>query len=1174
MDRGRCKVLQWTIIRFVLVVLMVACAVVSQAAALAPLRLSPAAGVETPDGFPMTTGLPFSREALSPDDLSRLVLVDDKDNPVPAQFVIRGVYPNTGHVRWVGVDFAAVSGAGGYQLNILDRPGRSVELVNPVVVEETRDAWVVTTGDLRAEIPRASGMLRRVSLGDTTVLEQGASDGNWLVNHDGTRYGEWNDESTRATIELNGPAHSVIRVDGRYVDDHGKPSCRWTARLHFYAGQPMIGITHTFTWIGNVDQLKICDLAVSFGLKTPATVAIADKSSAFGNDAVVVPIEHASGLSLLQDTHWHFGHGENHYGIYRGVPGSEPALVEGEAAGNWIAAGNNTASVTLVMRRLWQQFPKQLRAEPKRLTALLWAADGQSGPMDLTFDGMDKFTGPHFAREYADKWKESHQRYRARPECNDPTGMAKTHDLLLVFSNGKPQAADCARLADAFEEPPLVSPDPTWTMNSGVVGPLWPVDRERFPEMEEWIDRVWGDVWAAQYEWGDYGFVYYGEGPHQNIYFVDEKPVATVWRYTSGVEYGVSKAGWLGYLRSGDRRFYNYSVARTRYMNDTVLCHEESPSRLKGTWAWHTKYPIPWIGEPAGPRSGGGHGRSFGFFIEHALLHYYLTGDERSMDVVRTYAEALKTYITARPDYAKETAAAMYSSATRWYWQRADELATLYEALGDKWFLDESNEFAKWSLDPNSTSGFKPEIGRYTQKTAYYPTYIFYRGPNVISYARNLTGKQLEGVNRCIVAMAEHQMRTNDPENRTVGLRMSYAYNVSKNPRFLAYALKRLEEHRFERSIPPTGSRPYNTKMQTASAYNAIVNQAYLMSVLAGLDQRPDGDLVLFKVRNAPAATAVLLKPEGKPLSIELSTSPNVAFVGPSGDRLPEAWLGEPLIYYPHRDRHPDTWGDNEPLHYRTITVPAKAPEGEYRIIADEMATIYLFSTSAIGSVLLAPEGLEPGTVTDAPQYFLVPAGVTRFRFEFNMTLRGRTATALRVFDPDGKEVIPTATDKNVHEVNVPAGSDGRLWSIQSFVERRHSPRLRLADVVPAFTYRNPKLHFVPKSAKPVTTLKPINSTLDPVFGHFSAVSSDSSCCSMRLFFSASPIAQPRHQATRAAIKTYRGEPSFELQTEYAIAPVMARKQTPASIQTANVGLSVTYAPSVSQGRQKPASTQ
>ncbi|MBC8876669.1 MAG: hypothetical protein H8E44_45145 [Planctomycetes bacterium] len=1068
----RYMMMQWTILRLALVVLTIGCCALSWAAGPA-LKLSTAEDVETSAGFPITTGVPFAREALSPDDLSRLAVVDGNGDPVPAQFTVRGVYPNTGHVRWVGVDFAAVPGAGGYRLNILDRPARASDIAKPVVIEETRDAYIVLTGDLRAEIPRAGAMLRRVSLGKTVVLEQGAGDGNWLVNHDGTRYSESNDKSVRATVELKGPLHSVICVDGRYVDDEGNPSCRWTARLHFYAGQPMIGITHTFTWIGKVDQLKIRDLAISFGLKTPATIAIADKSSAFVTDGVSVPIEGAGSLSLLQDTHWHFGHGENHFGVYRGTPGDGPALVEGEEAGNWIAAGNDTAGVTLVMRRLWQQFPKQLRAEPNRLTAYLWTADGKSGPMDLTFDGMDRFTGPHFAREYADKWKESHQRYRDRPECNDPTGMAKTHDLLLVFNAGEPQAGDCAKIADAFEEPPLVLPDPTWTMESGVVGPLWPVDRERFPEMEEWIDRVWGDVWACQDEWGDYGFVYYGEGPHQNIYFVDDKPVATVWRYTSGVEYGVSKAGWLGYLRSGDRRFYNYSVARTRYMNDAVLCHEESPSRLKGTWEWHTKYPIPWIAGPNGLRSGGGQGRSFGFFIEHALLHYYLTGDERSMDVVRTYADALKTYITARPDYAKETAAMMYSSATRWYWQRVDELATLYEALGDEWFLDQSKEFAKWSLDPNSTSGFKSEVGRYTQKTAYYPTYIFYRGPHVISHTRNLTGNELDDVNRSIVAMAEHQLRTNDLENRTIGLRMAYAHDISKNPRFLGYALKRLKEHRFERSLPPTGSRPYTTRMQTAGAYNAIVNQAYLMSALASVDQQPDWDFVLFKVRGAPAATAVLLKPEGKPLVIEVAASPGVTFRGPAGDRLPKEWLGEPLVYYPHNDRYPDVWAVNEQLLYQTITIPADSPEGEYRINADEMQTIYVLSTTATGAVLLAPDGFEPGKALDAPQYFMVPDDARRFRFAFNMGLGNANTKMLSVFDPAGKEVTPKATDKDIYEVNVPAGSDGKLWSIRSFAEARHSPRLRLADVVPAITYRKPELHFLPKDAEPVETAKP-----------------------------------------------------------------------------------------------------
>lgn len=132
--------------------------------------------------------------------------------------------------------------------------------------------------------------------------------------------------------------------------------------------------------------------------------------------------------------------------------------------------------------------------------------------------------------------------------------------------------------------------------------------------------------------------------------------------------------------------------------------------------------------------------------------------------------------------------------------------------------------------------------------------------------------------------------------------------------------------------------------MQTAGAYNAIVNQAYLMSALAGLDQHPAWDFARFKVRGAPAATAVLLKPKGKPLTIELSASPNVTFSGPTGNQLPKAWLGEPLIYYPHSDRYPDVWANNEQLLYRTITVSADAQEGEYRIMAKETETIYVLS--------------------------------------------------------------------------------------------------------------------------------------------------------------------------------------------------------------------------------------
>ncbi len=193
-------------------------------------------------------------------------------------------------------------------------------------------------------------------------------------------------------------------------------------------------------------------------------------------------------------------------------------------------------------------------------------------------------------------------------------------------------------------------------------------------------------------DWGDYGFYSYGAGPHQAYTIVDGRAVASVWRYTTGVEYGFGRGAWLGYLRSGDRRFYETAAAHTRYLNDVMLCHETGEFRHKGNWAWYSgTSTIPWTGPAMLDWSRpNGHHRSFGMFIEHALLHYYLTGDSRSLEVVREYAAALRKYISSNKDWAKKFVDEMNDSGSRWAFQRLDELAVLYEQFGDPWFLDQS----------------------------------------------------------------------------------------------------------------------------------------------------------------------------------------------------------------------------------------------------------------------------------------------------------------------------------------------------------------------------------------------------------------------------------------------------------------------------------------------------
>ncbi len=251
------------------------------------LNVITAPQVETPVGFPVTTGVPFADGQLATRDLERLRIIDDRGQTVPAQFSARGVYPHSGNVRWLGIDFQIAPAVEHYRLEFAGGPPAPHR--SAIHVDSSGPKLVVSTGDLTAEIPKRGGMLGRVWLGGKLMIEQGEADGNWFTSRDGTRYDEVHARDVRAVVERGGPLHTVIRVDGRYADGRGTDACRWTARLHFHAGQPLIHIVHTFTWMGRADRFGIRDLAISFGLAQSAQAAAADRSDDTVGDWVTRP---------------------------------------------------------------------------------------------------------------------------------------------------------------------------------------------------------------------------------------------------------------------------------------------------------------------------------------------------------------------------------------------------------------------------------------------------------------------------------------------------------------------------------------------------------------------------------------------------------------------------------------------------------------------------------------------------------------------------------------------------------------------------------------------------------------------------------------------------------------------------------------------------------------------
>jgi hypothetical protein len=275
-----------------LVGLLIFCALLAEDAQAArtviPLRVNLPPGGRGPDRFPVTTGVPFPNGRLPAEKLNRLRVETEGGKPVAAQFEIRGRYPHSGDVRWLGVDLMHDGTSSSYRLVSDADPAPPPQ--KPITVTQTADALLVQTGSLKARIPRTGRLLDRVWLDEELLIDQGAEEGNWLIDQDGRRYAEGPDVSEKAVVEVKGPLHTVIRTAGRYRNARGEAAGKWIARLHFYAGYPGIKIVHTFIWLGTQDDRQVRNLALSFGTPFRPERALADRSAQPGSGGVSRPL--------------------------------------------------------------------------------------------------------------------------------------------------------------------------------------------------------------------------------------------------------------------------------------------------------------------------------------------------------------------------------------------------------------------------------------------------------------------------------------------------------------------------------------------------------------------------------------------------------------------------------------------------------------------------------------------------------------------------------------------------------------------------------------------------------------------------------------------------------------------------------------------------------------------
>ena len=172
------------------------------------------------------------------------------------------------------------------------------------------------------------------------------------------------------------------------------------------------------------------------------------------------------------------------------------------------------------------------------------------------------------------------------------------------------------------------------------------------------VDRIFDLSRQVQDDFGDYGWWLFGAGSHYSYHWNDEtKKFFADSRRFEFHTYGKETQLWWNYLRSGERKFYDWAIPSENHWVDVAVSHQ--PTTIECEWRggepekrtlhwrpgdWSVDSPTHYVRHhdtaEAWLRGGAQFWASYHRTLETTTLAYYITGDERYNDVIeywRTY---------------------------------------------------------------------------------------------------------------------------------------------------------------------------------------------------------------------------------------------------------------------------------------------------------------------------------------------------------------------------------------------------------------------------------------------------------------------------------------------------------------------------------------------------------
>jgi hypothetical protein len=570
---------------------------------------------------PVTMGIPFPQGMLT--HLEALTLVDHTGRPRALQTCPLSHWKD-GSVKWLLMDFLLGEVPhGNCQWSLgLAHPGISRRTSCRVQVRETAQTITVETGAATFQLNRTSLQpFGQVVLGDQGCLDASES-GLFLRDAKGRRRTA---RIERVTVGERGPVRATVCLEGVFT---GSVPCGVVARLCFFAGRGLVRLRLTVhnpqrahhpqgLWdLGDAGSIDFRDLSLELALGDMA------KGQVAWHAEPQLPVQRADAepVEIYQDSsggdNWRSINHVNRHGqvpcSFRGyrVRGGDREEA-GLRASPVVSLQGPTGSITAAVPEFWQQFPKAIEADARRLRIRL------------------------FPEQFGDLFELQ-------------AGEQKTHTIWLSFDAN----SQLAPLPLAWVHQPVhVGAAPEWYVQSGALAPFAPPAARADTALHELLAAAVDcptSLAARREVIDEYGWRNFGEvhADHEGKYY--EGPAAPISHFNN--QYDVVYGTLLHYLRTGNPAWLELCDPLARHVMDIDIYHtDRDKAAYNGGLFWFTDHyksagtcthrTYSKANCPRGDRSYGGGPSSAHNFTTGLLHYYYLTGDPNARAAVLSLAD-------------------------------------------------------------------------------------------------------------------------------------------------------------------------------------------------------------------------------------------------------------------------------------------------------------------------------------------------------------------------------------------------------------------------------------------------------------------------------------------------------------------------------------------------------